>query len=180
MQELGHIFQRSYQRGAVLLLAMMFMLLLAMVASSVMQTSFLELQMAGNEQFREEALQRAQAIASALAAEPENFPVVGGVGYTLCASGDTDPGCDVNELLDVPQFVLSVNPGVNLFYRVTRKGPLLLQALPIRQSQGRVSSNNGFAAAVFEIGVTVDGAPARLGSSQIALGIARRVPGSMQ
>ena len=162
------------QAGAILLLAMMFLLLLAIVSASVTQTGILELKMAGNWQFQEEAYQRAQAIASALARDRNNFPVVGGVGYTLCPKGDNAMECNAKQFLNVPQGVLDVSPGVNLSYRVQRKGPLL-QALPVRLSQQQVSSSSGFSAAVFEIAVTVDGAPARLGSSEIAVGVARRV-----
>jgi len=57
-----HALHRRRNRGAVLLLAMVFMLMLAVIAGSVMQTGVLEFHMAGNDQFQEEAFQRAQAI----------------------------------------------------------------------------------------------------------------------
>ena len=55
---------KTRQRGAVLLLAMVFLLLMAIVAGTVMQTSVLEFFMAGNDLFRVEAFQQAQAITS--------------------------------------------------------------------------------------------------------------------
>ena len=46
------------QRGAVLLLALVFMLMVAIIAATSMRTSILQLHMAGNDQFVEEAFHR--------------------------------------------------------------------------------------------------------------------------
>lgn len=164
------------QRGAVLILALVFLLLLAMIASTVVRSSALQLRMAGNDQFRETAQQKALAIASALSGQPENFRISGGVGYTLCRPGDS---CD-SATLAVAAVTEAVPAGVELVYQVRRQGPLLVEALPLRLSESNVSSNQVFNAAIFEVSVRVDGSAVRLGSAEVARGIAVPVPASGQ
>lgn len=162
------------QRGAVLLLAMVFLLLLAIISGSVVRTSVLELRMAGNDQFREEAFQKAQAIAAALSGRMANFRVTGGVGYTLCPAGG---GCD-SETLAVAAATEAVPAGVDVSYRIRRQGPLVVRTLPFRQAQGSASSSQVFDAAIFETSVSVDGGAVRLGSAEVVRGIAVRVASS--
>ena len=73
-------YRRSRQEGAVLIIALMFLLLLTLVATTGAETSTLQLQMAGNEQSRVEAQQQALAIIDAILDDSDNTPVVGGVG----------------------------------------------------------------------------------------------------
>lgn len=166
-------------RGAVLLLSMIFLLLLAMIAGTVMHTSVLEFRMAGNDQFREEAFQKAQAIATALSEDTDNFPVTGGVGYTICQAGDGDAACDVSSIV-VDATVAAVPAGTTLVYRVERQGPMIMESLPFRQSQSNASSSLAFDAALFEANVSVDGSSARLGRAGVAQGVARLVASSAQ
>lgn len=163
--------------GAVLLLAMVFLLLIAMIAASVMQTSAVELQMAGNDQFREEAFQKAQGIASAISQRKENFPITGPIDYMLCANSAATVGCSA-DLPPLDSAIVAVPPGVRLSYSVHRQGPALLKALPFRIDQGRVSSSLAYDAAVFETRVQVDGSAVGLGSAQVAQGIAIMVTDS--
>jgi hypothetical protein len=161
-------------RGAVLLLALVFMLMLAMVAATVMQTAVMQLRMAGNDQFMEEAMHRARAIATELSLNPDNFSLEGGIGDTNCPVGMHSPGCDRSQL-QVP--VSAVVPtGVVMDYRVTRREPLFSRGFPFREPQDKVSSSNSFDAAIFEIDVRIDGSGERLGSAHIVQGIAMRVP----
>jgi type II secretory pathway pseudopilin PulG len=171
---------RARSRGAVLLLAMIFLLLLAMVAGTVMQTSILESRMAGNEQFREEAFQRAQAVASALSEDPSNFPVSGEVGYTICAGGDTYAECTSDLTLTLSSEVTSSLVDSDVTYRVERQGPLFLETLPFRQREGATSSSLAFDAAIFEAQVEVDGSASRLGRAEVAQGVAILVASSVQ
>lgn len=176
---------KTTQRGAVLLLAMIFLLLLAIISGTVIQTSILEFQMAGNDQFREEAFQKAQAVASSLAEDPNNFPVSGGVGYRVCQTGydDSDDAaedkCNLKNIT-LKTSVAAVPAGVSLTYDVRREGPLFLENLPFRQSQDDVSSSKAFDAAIFEVNVNVDGSAARLGNAGISQGVARLVTSSTQ
>ena len=160
------------QRGAVLLIAMIFLLLLAIIAGTVTQTSILEFFMAGNAQFREEAFQEAQAVVTEIAADIDNFPVVGQVGYTLCKTSGT--GC--NTTLGP----LTANAGTKADYRVVRRGPLILESLPFRQGESQGSSSPNFDAVIFEIDVAIDGSDSKLGSAEVVQGMAVRVASSGQ
>jgi hypothetical protein len=173
MEKLPAIRRLTASRGVVLLLALVFMLMLAIVAATVMQTAILQLHMAGNDQFLEEALHKAQAIATELSLTPENFSFEGGVGSTNCPVGVEDINCDRSQL-SVPASAV-VPKGVTLDYRVTRQDPLLWRGFPIRESQDTASSSNSFDAAIFEIDVRIDGSEKRLGSAHIVQGIAVRV-----
>jgi PilX N-terminal len=161
-------------RGAVLLLALVFMLMLTMIAATVMQTSILQLHMAGNDQFLEEVLQRAQAIADELSLDVDNFLLQGDVGDVNCPSGSEDPICTQNQLR-IPESIFTTE-GIELEYRVTRREPLLWHSFPIRQSESTASSSSRFDAALFEIEVRIDGSKRGLGSARVIQGIAVRVP----
>lgn len=161
------------QRGSVLLLALVFMLLLAMIATTVMRTGVLQLHMAGNDQFLEEAYHQANAIATELSLDPENFYPGGDAGDANCAREAQDPDCDYH-LLPVPLHA-ATPAGVSLDYRITRQPPLLWRGFPVRESEETASSSVRFDAAIFEISVHIDGAGKRLGSAQVAQGIALRV-----
>lgn len=179
MMSAGNPGSKSDQRGAVLLLSMIFLLLLAMVAGTTMHTSTLEFRMAGNDQFREEAFQKAEAVAAALSENTDNFPVAGGVGYTVCKTGETDPACDMTTL-NLSGDVTEVAPGVTVDYRVERQGPAVMASLPFRQSQSQASSSLAFNAALFEATVSVDGSAVRLGRAEVAQGVARLIANSAQ
>jgi Tfp pilus assembly protein PilX len=161
--------------GAVLLLAMFFVLLLAILAASVIQTGVLELRMSGNHQFQEEAQQYAMAIATEIAESPGNFPLDSAVGYAVCAEADSSPGCNQDGHYLAQLQSLAQSGEVAVDYKVTRQGPLLVESFPVRESQGEVSGNSR-AVAIFEISVQVDGGSSRLGSARVAQGIAVRLP----
>ncbi len=162
------------QSGAVLLIAMIFLLLLAIIAGTVTQTSILEFFMAGNEQFREEAFQKAQAVVTEISGDIDNFPVVGVVGHTVCPSGcNTSP---FPSTLTAPD----VNTEYATTYQVVRRGPLILESLPFRQGESSGSSSPNFDAAVFEIDVNVDGSATRLGTAHVLQGMAVVVASSAQ
>jgi Tfp pilus assembly protein PilX len=161
-------------RGAVLLLAMVFMLMLALIAATVVQTAILQLHMAGNDQFLEEAFHKVQAVVAELSQDAGNFSLETAVGRSNCPAGDTGLDCDLYQL---PTPVSARVPaGVELDYRVTRQEPLLWKGFPIRESQDTVSSSNSFDAATFEISVRIDGSERRLGSAHVVQGVVARVP----
>lgn len=179
MTNYEHITSRKNSRGAVLILAMVFLVLMTLVAVTVMKTSIQEFQMAGNDQFREEAFQRAQAITAEISTDLNNFPVVGGVGYTICTAADTDPDCNTSNFLQDPNSA-TVPTGVDVAYKVVRQGPRFLESLPFRQAEGSASSAPAFDAAIFEVSADIDGTDARLGSASVVQGIAVRVASSSQ
>lgn len=170
----------SRSRGAVLIISLVFLLLLAMVATTVMQTSISETQMAGNSQFREEAFQRVQAIAMAIANDRDNFPTTGDVGYVLCNTVATGvAGCDETSIT-LDNDIVTYPTGVTLDYWVTREGPEILDSPPFRESESSTSSVTSYDAAVFEAHASYDGGAARLGRAEVAQGVAIKIVSSAQ
>jgi hypothetical protein len=158
---------------------MVFLLLLAMIAASVMQTSAMELRMAGNDQFREQAFQKVQGIASVISSRAENFPTLSPISYLLCANRAATDGCDA-DMAALEASIVAVSPGVSLSYSVERRGPAVLKALPFRIEQGAATSSLAYDMAVFETLVQLDGSAGRRGSAQVVLGIAIAVTDSAQ
>lgn len=160
--------------GAVLLIALVFMLLLSVMAATAMQSALLQLRMAGNDQFMEEALHQAQAIAVELSLRPGNFLLTAGVGDANCPPGRQEPVCTQNQL-QVPASALALDTHA-LDYRVVRQDPLLWRGFPIREAEHSASSSTGFDAALFEIDVQLDGSDNGLGSAHVVQGMVVRVP----
>ena len=164
---------RTGQEGAVLIIAMMFLLLLTIIATTGAETSTLQLQMAGNEQSRVEAQQRTLAILDAIMDDSDNTPVVGGVDYKICDLSSTDGSCDLTEI-ELAAAVTTVPAGVGLDYFVTRVGPLEIDAPPMAEEQA--SSASAYKFARQEITASFDGSQARLGRSTIVQGVQVRIP----
>ncbi|MBT4519201.1 MAG: hypothetical protein HOC23_04280 [Halieaceae bacterium] len=169
---------RSKCAGAVLLLAVIFAMLLAMIAGSVMQISMLEFRMAGNDQFLEQAFQRAHGIASAISEKAAYFPVTGGIGYTICNQVSADSNCDAN-IIALNPAIDTAEDGVSVNYRVERKGPFVMESLPFRLSQNAVTSSVAFDVALFETRVDVDGSDIGLGRASVAQGMALLIDNSV-
>ena len=172
--------QWNKNAGAVLLLAMLYLLLMAMVAGTVIQSSILEFRMAGNDQFREEAFQKAQAIASAISENPDNFPVQGVVGQKMCKSTDADESCSGENFISVAPAVEALANGVLVEYQVERQGPLLVDSFPLRSLQRSSSSNVAYDAALFETRVVVDGSDVGQGRAEVVQGVAILIASSTQ
>ena len=161
--------------GTVLILALVFMLMLAVISTTAMQTALLQLRMAGNDQFLEEAFHKAEAIADELSQSPDNFLLDTEVGHSNCPLDPKIIDCEFR-LLPVPVSA-ATSEGYEIDYRITRQDPLLWQDFPIRESQTTVSSSSSFDAAIFEVDVRIDGSRKRRGSAHVVQGVAvRAVP----
>jgi hypothetical protein len=68
---------RHQQRGAILVIALIFLIAITLYTVSSMRSSNLGLFMAQNEESRVSATQGAQALADAIVASPASTPVVG-------------------------------------------------------------------------------------------------------
>ncbi|MEQ9465431.1 MAG: hypothetical protein RJQ10_17350 [Haliea sp.] len=158
--------------GYILLLVMVFLLLLALIAGTVLRVSALEFRMAGNDQFREQALQQARGIAQALAANPAHFPLDLAVGDSLCGEGTA---C-ARPILSAAPAGHSLPENVVVDYRITRMGPRLAPAPGLRLPQAEVSGVAGWRVANFEVQVAIDGSPVALGSARVVQGVALLVP----
>ena len=153
--------------------ALLFLLLITLVATTGAQTSTLQLQMAGNEQSRVEAQQRALAVLDAIIDDSDNAPVVGNIGFKICDEGSLDATCDLNSIA-LDGAVTTLPPGVDLDYFVTRVGPLEVDAPTMDEAQ--VSSASAYKLARQEVMASVDGIEERLGSSMIVQGVNVRIP----
>ncbi len=163
---------RGVNKGMVLALAMVFLLLLAAIAGGAMRSTALAFHLAGNDQFKEQALQHAESIVANIVGAPANFSLSTQVGESLCSPSNSD-SADCGGVLPVPAEPDDWLPrGVTSDYRVVRKGPLLLGRLPLRLEQSSVSSSRAYRAAVFEVRAQVDGSAVRLGSAGVAQGLA--------
>lgn len=161
------------QRGAALIVSLLFLLLLTLVATTGAENSTLQLQMAGNEQSRVEALQQNMAILDAIIDDADNAPVVGGVGFKICDQSSTDTSCDLKEIA-IDSSVTTVPTGVSVDYFVTRVGPLEVDAPSM--SEELASSASAYKFARQEITSTIDGTDARLGNSTVVQGMQVRIP----
>ena len=85
------------QRGAVLMISAVMLIVIAMLTMSVMGIARMETRMATNEEFRVAALQSAQSSNEAIIGNPSTTPVIGGPGYKLCTVGLS--GCDQESLI---------------------------------------------------------------------------------
>ena len=161
--------------GTVLILALVFMLMLAVISTTAMHTALLQLRMAGNDQFLEEAFHKAEAIADELSQSPDNFLLDTEVGHSNCPLDPKILDCEFR-LLPIPASA-TTSEGYEIDYRITRQDPLLWPNFPIRESQATVSSSSHFDAAIFEVDVRIDGSRSRRGNAHVVQGVAvRAVP----
>jgi len=174
MQSLHPVRRVTASQGTVMLLALVYMLMMAIIVALVLQAGVLQLHMAGNDQFQEEVFHQVQAIVTEVSLDPDNFALEGDVGHTNCPAGARDLRCNRSDL-QVPPSAVTL-PGVALDFRVTRQEPLLWRGFSLRESQHSASSSDSFDAAIFEIDVRIDGGKRHLGSAHMVQGIAVRVP----
>ena len=163
---------RNKDDGTVLILALVFMLMLAVISTTALHTALLQLRMAGNDQFLEEAFHKAEAIADELSQSPDNFLLDTEVGHSNCPLDPKILDCEFR-LLPVPVSA-STSEGYEFDYRITRQDPLLWQDFPMRESQATVPNSRTFDAAIFEVDVRVDGSRKRRGSAHVVQGVAVR------
>jgi len=157
------------QRGAVLVMTMLFLIAISMLAVSSMQTSNIGLYMAQNEESRIAAAQGAQALADAIVSNPASTPVVGGNGFTICTIGEAD--CNRSDLpISNATLATQVAKGY-ITARVEREGPLFRP--PPRSVE---SSIDKFNSASFEVITTFDRTDEQLGRQQITEGVLVLVP----
>lgn len=155
---------RTSQRGGVLLVSLVFLIVIGLLGLSSLSTSRLELRMANNEEVRTNALQMALALADAVVATPAMTPVFGNTGYTLCTPGQ--PACD-NASLFMPDPQLA--PDVAAGYL---SGTVVLRTPPSSPPpRGLGFSADKFSAAGFQLTSTYDRADEGLGNVTVSQGL---------
>ena len=157
------------QRGAILIIALMFLVAITLLTVSSMRSSKIGLLMAQNEESRIAAVQAAQALADAIVANPASTPVVGTTGFIACTAGQY--GCNRNDL-PVNNAILSVAvDAAHLKARVERTGTVFRPPPRIVES-----SIDKFSSASFRVTTVYDRVDDGLGRQQITEGVLVLIP----
>ena len=157
------------QQGAILVVALMFLIAITLLTLSSMRATNIGLYMAQNEESRVAAEQAAQALADAIVANPGSTPVYGTQGYTACTAGQT--GCDRYDL-PVGDPVLEAAVASNqISARVERVGPIFRPPPRVVES-----SIDKFTSAGFRVTTTYDRMDEGLGRQQVSQGVLVLVP----
>lgn len=160
---------RKKQGGAILVVALMFLVAITLYTISSMRSSNISLFMAQNEESKVAAAQAAQALADAIVASPASTPVVGDTGYTACTAGET--GCNRNDLPVTDPVLASEVANNYLQARVERTGATF------RPPPRAVSTSlDKFSSASFRVTTTFDRVEDGLGREQISEGVLVLVP----
>jgi len=157
------------QRGAILVVALMFLVAITLFTISSMRSSKIGLLMAQNEESRIAAVQAAQALADAIVANPASTPVVGKVGYTACTAGEQN--CDRMDLPVSNEELQNAIASAWLSARVERTGTIFRPPPRIVES-----SIDKFSSASFTVVTEYDRVSEGLGRQQITEGVLVLVP----
>ena len=157
------------QSGAILVIALVFLVAISLLAVGSMGSANIGLHMAQNEESRVIAEQGAQAMADAIVSETSSTPVVGGGGFTICTTGET--GCNRYDLPVTNTFLQTAIANGHITARVQRMGPDFGPPPRIVES-----SIDKFTSASFEVTTTYDRVDETLGRQQITEGVLVLVP----
>jgi hypothetical protein len=160
---------RNKQSGAILVIALLFLVTITLLTVASMRSSNIGLQMVQNEESQVLAVQGAQALADAIISDPGTTPVIGASGYTLCTYSGS--GCDRADLA-IENVTLTEAIASNIVSaRVERMGPAFRPPPRIIES-----SIDKFSSASFEVTTTYDRVDESLGRQQITEGVLVLVP----
>ena len=165
------------QQGVVLLVALVFLLLTTIIATTVMNTSIQEVRMSANDQFKEEAYQQTYAVINAIESNINNFAGDEVVGYRMCpagTSGTAGTTCNNTTILTVASGVTTVPTDVTMTYEGERLAPLV-SSLPFRLDEADSSSSSKYGVRFFESSARYDGRDAGLGWAEMSQGIGQRI-----
>ena len=160
---------KQKQTGAILVIALMFLVAITLLTISSMKSSNIGLHMAQNEESRAAAIQAAQALADVIVANPASTPVIGKSGYTACTAGQQ--GCDREDLPVNDPTIAGEVATYHLSARVERTGGTFQP--PPRAVE---SSIDKFTSASFRVTTTFDRVDEGLGRQQITEGVLVLVP----
>ena len=160
---------RRKQNGAILIIALMFLIAIMLYTLSSMNSSNIGLYLAQNEEARVAAEQAAQALADAIVSSPASTPVVGKSGYISCTAGET--GCNSNDLAVINAILAGEVAANHMQARVERTGADF-------QPPPRVveTSIDKFTSATFRVTTTYDRVGEGLGRQQVTEGVLVLVP----
>lgn len=157
------------QGGAILVIALMFLVAITLFTVSSMRSSNIGLHIAQNEESRFAALQAAQALADAIVANPASTPVIGASGFTACTAGV--PDCDRNDLPIDNEILAAAVASNDIRARVERIGTVFRPPPRVVES-----SIDKFSSASFRVTTVYDRVDEGLGRQQITEGVLVLVP----
>ena len=157
------------QSGAILVVALMFLVAITLFTVSSMRSSNIGLHMAQNEESRVAATQAAQALADAIVANPSSTPVIGNRGFTACTSGQYD--CDRYDLPIENPILAGAIANNHISARVERVGTEFRPPPRVVES-----SIDKFTSASFRVITTYDRVDEGLGRQQVTEGVLVLVP----
>lgn len=157
------------ERGAALITALIFLVVITMLSLTSMRSSMMELRMATNDEARVSAFQSAQSVVDATFADSSNTPVVGNVGYRNCTA--TVAGCDAYDIALADGIFATEVANGDVTVVVERLGPEERPA-----PRGLETSATWFASVVFSVQGTYDRADEGLGSTTIEQGVMVLIP----
>ena len=160
---------RQRQQGAILVIALMFLVAITLFTVSSMRSSNIGLFMAQNEESRVAAAQAAQALADAIVATPASTPVVGMPGFTACTAGET--GCNRKDLPVTDPVLASAIANNHISARVERVGSIFRPPPRVVET-----SIDKFTSASFRVTTTYDRVDEGLGREQVTEGVLVLVP----
>jgi hypothetical protein len=165
----GQFSSKHRQGGAILVIALMFLVAITLYTISSMRSSNIGLFMAQNEESRVTAAQAAQALADAIVASPASTPVVGTTGYTACTAGET--GCTRNDLPVTDPVLAYAVANDYIGARVERTGTIFRPPPRVVET-----SIDKFSSASFRVVTTYDRVDEGLGREQVTEGVLVLVP----
>ena len=157
------------QQGAILVVALMFLIAITLLTLSSMRATNIGLYMAQNEESRIAAEQAAQALADAIVANPSATPVYGMQGYTACTAGQSN--CDRYDLPVGDPVLESAIASSYISARVERVGPIFRPPPRVVES-----SIDKFTSAGFRVTTIYDRMDEGLGRQQVSQGVLVLVP----
>jgi hypothetical protein len=165
----GPYSSKHKQGGAILVVALMFLVAITLYTISSMRSSNIGLFMAQNEESRVTAEQAAQALADAIVASPASTPVVGTTGYTACTAGES--GCNRNDLPVTDPVLAYAVANDYIRARVERTGTIFRPPPRVVET-----SIDKFSSASFRVVTTYDRVDEGLGREQVTEGVLVLVP----
>ena len=157
------------QSGAILIIALVFLVAITLLTTSSMRSSNIGLFLAQNEESRIAADQAAQALADAIVANPASTPVVGDSGFTFCTVGGIN--CDRTDLPVEDPLLADAIANDMMSAKVERTGTVF--SPPPRVVE---SSIDKFTSASFTVTTTFDRIEDGLGYQQVTEGVLVLVP----
>lgn len=157
------------ESGAILIIALIFLVAITLLTISAMRSSRIGLLMAQNDESRMSAIQSAQALSDAIVANPGSTPVVGTTGYIACTAGES--GCNRSDLT-IDDAILADKVASNyVSARVERIGTVFRPPPRVVES-----SIDKFSSASFSVTTTFDRSTEGLGRQQVTEGVLVLVP----